>query len=177
MNKNFFNPKFLTLTLMILAAAFTRLIPHYPNFTAVGAMALFGGAYFTNKKMAFVIPLLALFISDLFIGFYSGMWIVYLSFILIVFIGMSLRKEKKAGKIVLASLSSSVAFFLITNFALLPGAALYPHTLTGVIESYTAAIPFFGYNVIGDLFFVTILFGSYELARAKFPKLAEAQAA
>jgi Family of unknown function (DUF6580) len=177
MNKNFFNPKFLTLTLMILAAAFTRLIPHYPNFTAVGAMALFGGAYFTNKKMAFVVPLLALFISDLFIGFYSGMWIIYLSFILIVFIGMSLRKEKKAGKIVLASLSSSVVFFLITNFALLPGATLYPHTFTGIIESYMAAIPFFGYNVIGDLFFVTILFGSYELARAKFPKLAEPQAA
>jgi Family of unknown function (DUF6580) len=176
MNKNFFSPKFLTLTVMVLAAALTRLIPHYPNFTAVGAMALFGGAYFTNKKMAFIVPLAALFISDLIIGMYTGMWVVYLSFVLIVMIGMSLRNNKKVGRIALASVSSSVVFFLITNFALLPGEALYPHTLTGIMESYAAAIPFFGYNITGDLLFSAILFGSYEFAKARFPKLAEAQA-
>ena len=80
MNKNLINPKFLTLTLMILAAAFTRLIPHYPNFTAVGAIALFGGAYFSKKYLAFIVPIVALLISDLFLGFYSGMWVVYFSF-------------------------------------------------------------------------------------------------
>ncbi len=177
MKSKLISPGFLTVIGMILVAAFTRLIPHYPNFTAVGAMALFGGAYITNKKLAFIIPLAALFVSDLVIGFYSGMWVVYLSFVLIVFIGMSLRNNKKPTRIALASISSSVAFFLITNFALLPGITLYPHTFMGIMESYTAAIPFFGYNVAGDLFFSAVLFGSYELAKIKFPKLAEAKTA
>ncbi|HKI77706.1 MAG TPA: DUF6580 family putative transport protein [Ignavibacteriaceae bacterium] len=175
MNKNFINPKFWALTLMILAAAFTRLIPHYPNFTAVGAMALFGGAYFSKKYLAFVVPLFALFISDLFIGFYSGMWVVYLSFALIVVIGMQIEQTKNPGRVLLASVTSSVSFFLITNFALFPPNTLYPQNFVGIMESYTAAIPFFSYTLLGDLFFVGIMFGAYEIAKAKIPALAKAE--
>ena len=175
MNKNLINPKFWTLTLMILAAAFTRLIPHYPNFTAVGAMALFGGAYFSKKYLAFIVPTAALFLSDLFLGFYSGMWVVYLSFALIVVIGMQIGQTKKPGRVLLASVSGSVSFFLITNFALFPPNTLYPQSFTGIIESYTAAIPFFSYTLVGDLFFVGIMFGLFEIAKAKFPVLAKAE--
>ena len=175
MNKNLINPKFWALTLMILAAAFTRLIPHYPNFTAVGAMALFGGAYFSKKYLAFIVPIIALLISDIFLGFYSGMWVVYLSFALIVVIGMQIRQTKKPGKVLLASVSASVSFFLITNFALFPPNTIYPQNLTGIVESYTAAIPFFSYTLLGDLFFVGIMFGIFEIAKTKFPSLTEAK--
>jgi hypothetical protein len=175
MNKNLINPKFWTLTLMILAAAFTRLIPHYPNFTAVGAMALFGGAYFSKKYLAFIVPMAALILSDLFLGFYSGMWVVYFSFALIVVIGMQIGQTKKPSRVLLASVSGSVSFFLITNFALFPPNTMYSQNFTGIVESYTAAIPFFSYTLLGDLFFVGVMFGLFEIAKAKFPVLAKAE--
>ncbi|MGA7839003.1 MAG: DUF6580 family putative transport protein [Ignavibacteriaceae bacterium] len=175
MNKNLVNPKFWALTLMILAAAFTRLIPHYPNFTAVGAMALFGGAYFSKKYLAFIVPMAAMLISDLFLGFYSGMWVVYLSFLLIVVIGMQIGQTKKPGRVLLASVTASVSFFLITNFALFPPNIIYPQNLAGIFESYLAAIPFFSYTLLGDLFFVGIMFGAFEIAKTKFPVLAKAE--
>jgi hypothetical protein len=175
MNKNLINPKFWTLTLMILAAAFTRLIPHYPNFTAVGAMALFGGAYFSKKYLAFIVPMAALILSDLFLGFYSGMWVVYFSFALIVVIGMQIGQTKKPSRVLLASVSGSVSFFLITNFALFPPNTMYSQNFTGIVESYTAAIPFFSYTLLGDLFFVGVMFGIFEIAKAKFPVLAKAE--
>jgi Family of unknown function (DUF6580) len=174
MNKDLINPKFFTLTMMTLAAAFTRLIPHYPNFTAVGAMALFGGAYFSKKYFAFIVPMAALLVSDLLIGFYAGMWVVYLSFALIVVIGMQIGQTKKPGRVLLASVSASVSFFLITNFALFPPNIIYPQNFTGIMESYTAAIPFFSYTLLGDLFYVGVMFGIFEIAKTKFPVLAKA---
>ncbi len=172
MNSNL-TPRFLVLAGMILIAAFTRLIPHPPNFTAIGAIALFGGASFNRKSLAFAIPIIAMFLSDLIIGFHPGMYAVYLSFVLIVMIGMSLRNKKKIGNIFLASVSASVLFFVVTNFALWATGILYPKNLAGLAECFVAAIPFFHYTLFGDLFFAGILFGAFELAIVKFPQLVE----
>ena len=172
MKGSIMNSRFMVLTLIILGAAFTRLIPHYPNFTAIGAVALFGGAYYSKKWLSFLVPLTALFLTDLIIGLYSQMWIVYLSFVLIVLIGWTLQGIKKPGKVILASISASVSFFIITNFAMWYGSSLYPQNFTGIMESYTAAIPFFSYTLLGDLFYVGIMFGAFEIAKAKFPQLA-----
>ena len=95
--------RFWVLAGIILAAAFTRLIPHPPNATAIGAIALFGGAYFNKKSLAFAVPIIAMFLSDLIIGFHPGMYAVYLSFVLIVMIGMTLKNRKKVVNIFLAS--------------------------------------------------------------------------
>jgi len=173
MNTNKIKPGFLIITGMIFIAAFVRLLPHPPNFAPIAAMALFGGAYFNKKWAAFLIPLLAMFITDLFLGFHSTMWAVYLSFILIVGIGMLMIKQKKVSGIFLASVSASVLFFVVTNFAVWAVGIFYPKDLSGLAASYTAAIPFFHYTLLGDLFFVVLMFGSYELAKAKFPQLAE----
>jgi hypothetical protein len=172
MNSNL-SPRFLVLAGLILAAAFTRLIPHPPNFTAIGAMALFGGVYFSRKSLAFAVPLIAMFLSDIIIGFHPGMYAVYLSFILIVMIGISLSNKRKVGNIFLASVSASVLFFIITNFALWLTGTLYPKTAAGLAACFTAAIPFFHHTLLGDLFFVGILFGAFELAKVKFPQLSE----
>lgn len=175
MNSNL-TPRFLVLASMILIAAFTRLIPHPPNFTAIGAIALFGGAYFSRKSLAYSVPLIAMFLSDIIIGFHPGMYAVYLSFILIVMIGMSLKNKKKIGNIFLASISASVLFFIITNFALWLTGSLYPKTGAGLAACFTAAIPFFHYTLLGDLFFISVLFGAFELAKVKFPQLSEVKA-
>src|SRR4030066_1785146 len=106
MNSNNFTSKFWLVSVMILAAAFTRLIPHPPNFTAVGAIALFGGAYFTEKKYAFIIPMLAMLLSDLIIGFHNGMLSVYVSFVLIVVIGIVFCQTNKLKSVVADSFLS-----------------------------------------------------------------------
>ena len=111
MNKNTITPGFIVITLMVVAAAFVRLIPHPPNFAPIAAMALFGGAYFTKRWIAFLIPLAALFLTDLFLGFHATMWAVYLSFALIVVLGMVMIKQKKIGNIFYTKMELSVVFF------------------------------------------------------------------
>ena len=173
MNK--ITPKFWLLTLMIFAAAFVRLIPHPPNFAPIAAMALFGGAYFNKKWAAFLVPLAAMLITDMILGFHETMWAVYLSFALIVVIGMLMLKNIKIGNLFFASVISSVSFFIITNFGAWLSSGIYPKTSTGLVACYTAAIPFFHKTLLSDLFFVGILFGIYHLVKIKFPVLAESK--
>ena len=176
MNKNLLNSKFLLAAGLIFAAAFTRIIPHYPNFTAVGAIALFGGTYLPNKKLAFAVPFVAMILTDLIIGFHQTMWAVYLSFGLIVLIGMQVSKKKKVSNIILGTISSSVLFFAITNFAQWLSDPFYAKTGAGLLQCFTLAIPFFGYTVLGDIFYVAVLFGAYELAKTKLPVLQKVKA-
>lgn len=171
MNSNNITPKFWIVGIMILAAAFTRLIPHPPNFTAVGAIALFGGAYFSDKKYAFIIPLFVMLLSDLIIGFHNGMLSVYLSFVIIVGIGIMLSRNIKFRNVIAASLVSSVLFFALTNFQMWIQSPLYTKNISGMIACYVAAIPFFHHTVLGDLVFVGILFGFFAAIQAKFPAL------
>lgn len=173
---------FALIAIMIFLAALTRLLPHYPNFTAVGAIALFGGAYL-SRKWALLIPLIALFVSDLFLNnlvyaqaypeHYAGftlfdphsIW-TYGAFILIVLLGYHFIKPKKAGTILATTIGASALFFIITNFGVWAGSAMYPKTLAGLVLCFEAAIPFFWNTLAGDFFFVAVLFGGYELILA-----------
>src|SRR5919202_758778 len=109
-------PRWLVLIMMILAAAFSRLISHPPNMTSVTAVALFGGAYFSDKRVAFVAPLAALCLSDLALGFYRHMEVVYVSFALIVCMGSWLQRQRSMPRIAGAAVASSALFFLVSNF-------------------------------------------------------------
>ncbi|OGY22704.1 MAG: hypothetical protein A2126_03860 [Candidatus Woykebacteria bacterium GWB1_45_5] len=149
--------------LIIFVAATLRLIPHPPNFAPIAAMALFGGSYL-DRSYALLIPIIALFLSDLIIGFYSPLVMisVYSSFILAGLIGLWLKKRKSPRTVVLAATASSVLFFLITNFAVWLG-GWYPRSLAGLMESYTLALPFFRNTILGDLFYTGVFFSGYEL--------------
>ena len=96
-------PSFWVVTLMVFVAAFVRLLPHPPNFAPIAAMALFGGAYFNKKSLAFAIPLIALFLTDLIIGIYSYAWVVYLSFAIIVVLGIVMLKKVSVKNLIFAS--------------------------------------------------------------------------
>jgi hypothetical protein len=168
-----FKSRLLVLIVMVLAAAASRLIPHPPNLTSVTAVALFGGAYFADKRLAFLVPLAALFISDLILGFYSHIEFVYVSFALIVCIGLWLQTRRSAFYIAGAVLASSVLFFLLTNFGVWAFDSMYPKTLEGLIACYVAAIPFFQNSLQGDLFFTAVLFGGFALLERKFSSLRE----
>ncbi len=154
--------QFLIAFLLVVFAAFSRLIPHPPNFAPIAAMALFGGVYF-DRRFSILVPLAAMLVSDFLIGFHSTMPFVYGSFILTGLIGIWLKKHKRVQWIAGASLTSSLFFFVITNFGVWLNGG-YPLNFTGLIECYVAAIPFFRTTLVGDLFFVAVLFGLYESA-------------
>lgn len=165
------NLKFVILLLIIVLAALTRLLPLPPNFAPVAAIALFGGAMFSNRLIAMLLPLTVMFISDLLIGLHATLMFVYLSFALIVGIGMLVGKNYTIPKLTGAALGGSLLFFIITNFGVWLVSAYYPLNMTGLVTCYTAALPFFHYTVLGDLFFTTVIFGSFEAVRRMVPSL------
>lgn len=159
-----------TFTLISLAAL-SRLLPHPPNVAPITALALFGGVYL-DKKHTFIVPIAAMIIADFFIGFHSEMLWVYASFAGIGLIGLWLRKHQGVGSTIFATLGGSILFFIVTNFGVwMSNYFMYPHNLTGLLQCYTAAIPFFRNTMIGDLFYVGAMFGLFELAKRYLPVL------
>lgn len=157
---------------LIVIAMLTRFIPHWPNFTAVGAVALFSGALYRNKIMALVVPIAALFLSDLFINnviygsyqsgfswFTSGFYWMYGGFILTVLIGQLAVNNKKPLSILAGGLGSSLVFYLLTNFGVWMGSAMYSKDLSGLITSYTMGLPFLANQALGTVFYSAVLFG------------------
>jgi len=180
------SPKHILLLGLLLVAAFTRLVPHPPNFTALGAMALFGGAYFSNRVLGILLPLGALWLSDIFINnlvysdFYSGfvlfspnhVWI-YISFMVIGFLSKYFLKNVNTKSVGLSAIFASVIFFILSNFGVWIQGLMYPLSLGGLITCYVAALPFFGWTLMGNFFFCAILFGSLEFANSKIAVIQE----
>ncbi len=163
-----FQPLALALT---LAAAMLRLVPHPPNFTPVGGIALFGGSRF-KRWQAYAVPLLAMLITDPILSHMAGFPafskatpIIYLSFAIYVAIGrVLLRKQSSLRMVALAATIGSIQFYLLTNFlAWWSGMSMYPHTWAGLTACYAAALPFFSRTLAGDLFYSVLLFAAYEL--------------
>jgi hypothetical protein len=165
--------KFMLAVLLMAAAAMSRFIPHAANFTAVGAMALFGGAIFRDKRIAFLLPMVVMLLTDAVLGFHLSMIPVYACFTATVFVGTRISYRLNPFSIITSSIACSILFFLVTNLPFwYADLSLYPLTWNGTIESYTAAIPFFGNLLAGDLFYNGILFGTYFLVTRKLPAFA-----
>ena len=161
MRKSELSPKLYVIIVMIFTGAMMRLIPHWPNFTPITAIALFGGAIMKRKDLAFLIPVAAMLLSDLIIGFHSTMLPVYISFIAIVAFGLVLQRRLTVANTLSATLSASVLFYLVTNFASwTSGLMPYPMNASGLIQSYIAGLPFLFNGVLGDLFYTSVLFGA-----------------
>ncbi|WP_116127535.1 DUF6580 family putative transport protein [Lewinella sp. IMCC34183] len=166
------NTTLILLTGLILLAAASRLLPHWPNFGPLGAMALFGAAAFGRKWMAWLVPFAALYLSDLALnnlfyaeyyeGFYWGFstW-VYLGFALTVLLGFGLLRGKRFSwlRIGGATGAGTLLFFLLTNFGVWLGSAFYPQTGAGLLAAYAAGLPFLLNSAAGNLLFAGLLFG------------------
>ncbi|MDF7822152.1 hypothetical protein P1X15_31350 [Runella sp. MFBS21] len=160
--------RFTTVAMLILLAAVSRVAPHPFNFTPIGAMALFGSAYFNRKSLAFMIPMLAMLLSDAIIG--NPSLPSYVSFALITVLGFVLLKKVTPTRIVTASLLASTLFFLVTNFFVWYNGTFYSQNWQGLIACYVAGLAFyqstffgnlFFNTIMGDLFYCGILFGSF----------------
>ena len=178
------NLRFSVLTALILICAFSRIIPHMPNFSPLGAIGLFGAAYFTKKWQAFLIPIAATWFSDLFINnviygqyyteftwFYEGFYWQYGSYLIITLVSVFILKKINTKRMVLGALTSTAIFFLISNFGCWIGSPTYPQNIGGLMTCYAAGIPFLKGTLLGDLFYSGALFGFFALAQYKFPVL------
>lgn len=178
------NLRFSLLTALILLCAFSRIIPHIPNFSPLGAIGLFGAAHFSKKWQAFLIPIAATWLSDLFINnviyaqyypkftwFYEGFYWQYGSYLLITLTGLGILNKINIPKVLTGTLASTAIFFLVSNFGYWIGSTTYPQNFGGLITCYAAGIPFLKGTLLGDLFYSGVLFGTFALAQYKFPVL------
>jgi|ERR1700719_893024 len=156
---------------MIIFAAVLRIVPHPWNFTPIGAMALFSGAMFRDRRVAFLFPLAALFAGDLFVGLHRLIPVVYASFLLNVLIGTWLANRRSISRIGGAVFLGALQFFIVTNFAVWQLFGTYPHTPAGLAACYIAGLPFFSNTIAGDAIYATIFFGSFALAERLFPAI------
>ncbi len=172
MNQRTTSRLLLAVFLVVLGTSM-RVVPHPWNLTPIGAVALFSGASFDRKRWSFVIPLSALFLSDVVIGFHSLMPVVYATFAMIVGIGFLLRERRDSPFAVGGgAVASATLFYLVTNFAVWVASPMYPHTAGGLAACYIAAIPFYGTMVAGDLLYAALLFGTFVWAERHVPVFA-----
>lgn len=173
--------RLLTLSVIVVIAALTRLAPHPANVTPIAAMALFGGACFHGRWLAFLLPLGAMLLSDVALGLgvygissMKSQPVVYLCMLATVAMGRLIHGRRSTTTIALATLASSLLFYLVTNFAVWAFGSLYPKTWAGLVACYTAALPFFRNSVAGDFTFAAVLFGGFALLERSFVSLREA---
>ena len=187
------NPCFAVLLLLMIVVATMRIpnaaqLTPWANFTPIGAMGLFGGAYFTSKWKAFAFPLLTLLISDLIINLfvfdgkygamYGGWYVIYGVFALIVFYGKWILQNVSVKNVVIASVVAAVSHWLIADFTVWIGGGTNLRTMTpltknwaGLVQCYVQGFPFVKNFLIGTLVYGGILFGGFELAKQRFPVL------
>ncbi|MEO8671924.1 MAG: DUF6580 family putative transport protein [Tahibacter sp.] len=163
---------------LIAFAVAVRLLAHFVpsavpyNFAPVGAIALFGGAWFADRRYAFIVPISAMLISDLLIELHPLLPVVYACMALTTLLGFAMRGRVNAWRVASSGVASAVLFFLVTNLAFWLTQFIYPQltypmTAAGLVECYAAAIPFFKNDLIGTLLWSAVLFGGYALLRGR----------
>ncbi len=176
-----FNTRYLLLVGVVLLTILSRVVPHVFNFTPVTAVALFGAAYLSNRFLAFLLPLLSLFVSDLWLNntvyraFYpeiqGTVWFAnmggYVGFALIGLLGLRFLRhsEFRVQSVLGCSLAASLLFFMVSNGAVWLESNFYPKTMSGLMACYAAGLPFLNANILGDLFYTSIFFGAFEWAK------------
>ena len=154
MNKIFVNLKkqFLPVTLIIILT-WARLIPHPPNFTPIVTVAILSGYFFSNIYLSFLTLLISMFIADAFIGFHEHMFSVYISLLLISFIFYKISEKINFKNLFMCGFIASLIFFIISNFGVWIIGGLYDRSLSGLVECYILAIPFFGNTFLSTVIF------------------------
>ena len=163
--------KIILIAAIIFLVSLTRIIPHLDNFTPILALAIFGGAYLPNKKTALLIPISAMFLSDLILGFHSQIYAVYGTIIALSYLGRIIKSNINFRNLTITGIGGSLIFFIVTNFSVWLVDNLYPLTLNGLIQCYVMAIPFFHNTLISTLLFLSILFLGYTFVENKYQVL------
>ena len=184
--KKVLDTRFLIISGMILLAAISRFLPiampSMANFSPVGTMALFGGAYFAKKQWAFIVPMMALWVSNLILNnvFYTKYYptfsfgfelAVFVSFALVVIIGIVLLKRVNIVNLLTANILGTIGFFLISNFFVWAGGTMYPQTMEGLGMCFTMGLPFLKNTLLSNLLFSAVMFGTFEYFKIQVKEL------
>ena len=162
------NKYLITGAMIILVLALSRLIPHPPNFTPILGMAVFSGAVINKKIFAYIIPLIAMLVSDLFLGFHAGMPIIYFSLAICVLIGTFIDSRITIFNSLLCISGGVIVFFLITNFAVWYGSGMYELSISGLMKSYLMGLPFLQNTFISSLIYGMGAFLIYDIINKRF---------
>ena len=179
-NINLIDIQTIAVSLIVVIVSFLRLIPHIHNFSPIIALAIFGVFHYKNKSFSYFIPLLSVWFSDLILNnfiyaltdnfsfFYDGFYWQYLAYIIIIFISYNYKNRKiNIPNIFYLALSSSLIFFIISNFGVWLSSGMYTNDINGLFSCYIAAIPFYKGTLFGTFFYTPILFGLYFLLQKK----------
>lgn len=180
---------------LIVVAALSRLIPHPFNFTPITAIAVFGGAMFANKRFSYIVPMLAMIVSDVLLGilksdigyaFHDTTLFVYGALALTVWFATSI-KEVTFGSVAARTLVGSLLFFVVTNFGVWMVSGMYPMSVSGLVQCFAMAIPFYstdafaafsllGNQILGDIVYTGLIFGlAYVASMVTTPKVISAK--
>ena len=165
------NKRTILLVGMVMAAALARLVPHPPNVTPIAAMALFGGACFRDRRLAYLLPLAAMLASDVVLGLTRYRMVnlltiqpvVYACLLASAWLGQLIKDRRSPWQVGAATLAGAILFYVVTNFAVWAAGELYPQTGAGLVLCYVQALPYFRNSLLGDIAFSTILFGGLAL--------------
>ena len=176
------NPRTVTLLAFIVTAALLRIVfgmdaamKPLADFSPIGAMALFGGAYFRNNGKAYLFPLITIWLGDVVLNrfvfyhewrfFYSGFYWVYGAFALMVLAGQLIVRKATVKNIALASVVAMLIHWIVTDFGVWLEGTMYAKTWAGWWECLVAAIPYEGNFLAGMAIYSLVLFGGFEWAR------------
>lgn len=162
MNKEKYYPLLVALS-MICIGVLMRVLPHPANFAPITAIAIFGGSVLP-KKLAVWAPLGAMIVSDAIIGFYPLMPLIWICYLSIALMSYRWLRPASVSRGAVVTLSSSILFFVVTNFGVWVASGMYSHTVAGFIRCYVMAIPFFRNSLVSDVMFTVALFTTYQLA-------------
>lgn len=181
MQSKSFQVNFGVVTIAILFAVFSRLLPHPPNFAPMLAIGIFGGALFMKKIWAWAVPVIAIWLSDLFLNnvifadyfdsfvwLYDGWYWQYVVYFLVPAVsGFLFKRNISIGKIAGVSIGAALLFFLISNFGVWASTAMYPKTTEGLYTCYIMGLPFLKGTLLSNLCYSTVLFGGYYIFETK----------
>ena len=155
--------KVILLTSFLTVIIFFRYIPHPPNFTPILGMAVFSGAIMSRRLIAYLIPLAAMFLSDLYLGLHFSIPIIYFSLAICVLIGTFIDSRITIFNSLLSISGGVIVFFLITNFAVWYGSGMYEFNLSGLMKSYLMGLPFLQNTFISSLIYGMGAFLIYDI--------------
>jgi hypothetical protein len=183
------NPRYAILLLIIVLVAIVRTVTNFSTemsplatFTPIGALALFGGTYFSGRFKPFALPLLTLFVSDVFLsltvykqynmGFlYMGWYWTYGAFVLMTLVGKLIVRKVTVQNVFLAAVACVLIHWVVTDFGVWLQGTMYTKDFQGWLLCMTAAIPYELRFAAGAFIYSAILFGTFEWLQQQYPQL------
>jgi hypothetical protein len=146
---------------LVLLTFVMRLVPHLANFTPLFTIGIFSAVFFKNRLYSILLPIIAMLISDIFLGFYTEVWAIYLSMLVAQWISFDLAKSDKKSLFATANFVAPTIFFILSNFAV--WITWYSHDFIGLSECYINALPFYGITVVSTFLYSYLFYGIYKI--------------